>query len=38
MNCRDPECKGFYRYLDCDDCRKKDRDCIYVCTECGEEE
>jgi hypothetical protein len=25
------------RYLDCDDCREKDKECIYICVECGEE-
>lgn len=30
-------CEAAIRYLDCEDCRKTGKTCIYVCTECGEE-
>ena len=25
-----------WRYLDCEYCREHDRECIYICRECGE--
>ena len=31
-------CKAIIRYLDCDDCRKEEKQCIYICTECGAEQ
>lgn len=30
-------CKAIVRYLDCADCREKEKQCIYICVECGEE-
>jgi hypothetical protein len=23
------------RYLDCDECKEKEQECIYICSECG---
>lgn len=25
------------RYLDCEDCKQMNKECIYVCTQCGQE-
>lgn len=30
-------CKAFIRYLNCEDCRKEEKQCIYICVECGAE-
>lgn len=30
-------CNAEIRYLDCEDCRKENKHCIYICTECGAE-
>jgi hypothetical protein len=30
-------CQAPVRYLNCDDCKEQEKDCIYVCTECGAE-
>lgn len=27
----------FFRYLDCEDCKNKRQECIWVCTACGVE-
>ena len=28
-------CKATIRYLDCEDCREEEKQCIYICSECG---
>ena len=30
-------CDALVRYLDCEECKRKKIECIWVCTECGEE-
>ena len=30
-------CQAIILYLDCEDCRKNNSECIYVCSECGKE-
>ena len=30
-------CEALIRYLDCEDCKGTDKECIYICTECGKE-
>ena len=28
-------CQAIIRYLDCEDCREQEKQCIYICSECG---
>jgi hypothetical protein len=37
-DCYSCEEKTLWRYLDCDDCREVGKECIWVCTKCGEGE
>lgn len=31
-------CQAIIRYLDCEDCREREKQCIYICSECGAED
>lgn len=31
-------CKAIVRYLNCENCREEEKQCIYVCIECGKEQ